>query len=409
MLLLAVSCAVLTSVAPFASAEELFDVTLLERADRTVAAELADLDGDGRVDLFVVSLKGTPPAEERTIDVYLQRSKGRLPPTPDYSLPLPRWSAVYDVADLRSDSPGEEMVVLGPSAVTLLSLADDSGRSWRFPVPGPTTTGLADDERGFEPFKMVYHEFGEEPWILVPQIGELTALSPNGEVRARLSVPRRANYFIMPSTGMISIESNFQIFLDVPKLSLGDMNGDGCTDFVSSTRHEIWTHLCQQVEAELANESAEASGEQSGEDSGEESREESAKEPAQLVDGAGARKPTTPSRFTYAREPTSQLPLNLVTPRDHIRGSGGVASEIKDIDGDGLLDLLISTVSGGFTDAETKIDVRTRPSGPRPVWLRTRSSISIATDEQNWFASNLNSVCSRSSRCCSARKSICDS
>ena len=37
-----------------------------------------------------------------------------------------------------------------------------------------------------------------------------------------------------------------------------------------------------------------------------------------------------------------------MTPRDHIRGSGGVASEARDIDGDGRLDLLISHVQGGF-------------------------------------------------------------
>ncbi len=291
-----------------AVADDLFDVVHLERQGRSVAAELADLDGDGRVDLFVVTLRQIPPREERTIDVYLQRADGSLPESPDHSVPVPRWSAVYDVADLRSDAPGEELVLLGPSAITLLSLADASGKSWHFPVPGPTTGGLADDERGFEPFRMVHREFGAEPWILVPQIGELAALSPEGEVRARLSVPRRANYFIIPSTGLISIETDFQVFLDIPKLSLGDVNGDGCTDFVSSTRHEIWTHLCREG-------------------------------------------------GTYPFEPDVVLPLQLVTPRDHIRGTGGVASEIKDIDGDGLLDLLVSAVSGGFTDAETKIMV----------------------------------------------------
>ena len=289
-------------------AENLFDVTTLPSEGRSVAAELAELNGDGRTDLFVVTLSGIPPEERRSIHVYLQRPDGSLPERPSHSIEVPRWSAVYDVADVRDDSPGEELVLLRPDRLTLLSLADASARSWDLPVPGPTSVGLADDERGFEPFRIVYRDFGPEPWLLVPQIGRLTALSPSGALLARLAVPRRANYFIIPSTGLISIESDFQIFLDVPKLAIGDVNGDGRTDIVSSTRHELRVFLRRE--------------------------------------GGG-----------FAFEPDRTLPLRLVTARDHIRGSGGVASEVKDIDGDGRLDLLISHVRGGFGDATTTIYV----------------------------------------------------
>jgi hypothetical protein len=285
-----------------ARGEDLFDVQAFEVVGRTVAAELADVDGDGRRDLFTVNLIGIPPEEERSIRVYLQRKDGSLPASPDRTVAVPRWSAVYDVADVRPDNPGVELVLLRPGGVTLLSLADDSGRHWDLPTPGPTSMGLAADERGFEPFRLVYREFGDEPWILVPQIGQLTALSPNGDVRARIGLPRRANYFIIPSTGLVSIESDFQIFLDAPKLSVGDVDGDGRADIVSSTRHEIRVFL-------------------------------------RRADGG------------FAFEPSRSISLRLVTPRDQIRGSGGVATEAKDIDGDGKLDLLISQVQGGFQDA----------------------------------------------------------
>jgi hypothetical protein len=46
-----------------------------------------------------------------------------------------------------------------------------------------------------------------------------------------------------------------------------------------------------------------------------------------------------------------------MTPRDQIRGSGGVASEVRDIDGDGRLDLLITHVKGSFADAEMTVYV----------------------------------------------------
>lgn len=287
-------------------AADLFAETVIESPGRSVAAQLAELNGDGRTDLFVVSLVGVPPEERRIIRVHLQGPSGEFPAAPSHEIPLPAWSAVYDVADVREETPGEELVLLRPDGVTLLSLGDASATRLHLPAPGPTTAGVADDERGFEPFPIVYRDFGPEPWLLVPQIGQLTALSPDGEVRARLAVPRRANYFVVPINGLLALESDFQIFVDAPKLMLGDVDGDGRVDVVSATRHEIKVFLRRE-------------------------------------DGS------------YPFKPDRDLPLRLVTPRDHIRGSGGVASEAKDIDGDGLLDLLISHVQGSFTDASTKI------------------------------------------------------
>ncbi len=285
-----------------AAADDLFALSEIEAPGRSVAAELADLDGDGDTDLFVVSLVGLPPAEERLIRVHLQ-ADGALPPAPDYVIPVPRFSSVYDIADL-AETPGHELVLLGPSGVVLLSLGTPEPTPLVLPVPGATTLGPAEDERGFEPFKLVYDGLAPEPWIVVPQIGQLTALAPSGEVRAQLDVQRRANYLTMPETGLVAIESDFQAILDHPKLALGDVDGDGRTDMVTATRHEVRVFL-------------------------------------QKPDGG------------FDREASRRLPLGLVTPRDHIRGSGGVSSVARDVDGDGRMDLLVSHVQGSFTDSNT--------------------------------------------------------
>jgi len=284
-----------------AHADEFFDIARIESQGRSVAAEFAELNGDARTDLMVVTLLGLPPDEERSVRVYLQRPDGSLPPDPDHTIELPERSAVYDLADL-TESPGEELVLLRPEGVTLLSLADASGRRWDLPVPAPPTLGLADDERGFEAVQLVYRDFGPEPWLLIPQVGRLLALSPEGELRASLATPRRANYFITPNTGLVSLESDFQVYIDSPKLSVGDVDGDGRADAVFSTRHELWVYLRRE-------------------------------------DGS----------FPVA--PDHRHALRLITPRDHIRGSGGVASMAKDIDGDGKLDLLLTHVAGSFADA----------------------------------------------------------
>ncbi len=101
----------------------------IPRVGRTVAAEIADFDGDQKDDVMVVSLHGIPPRETRTIFIYLQQPDGSLSNLPSHSLLLPRWSAVYDIADLK-DSPGEELILLRPEGITILSLADDSGTHW---------------------------------------------------------------------------------------------------------------------------------------------------------------------------------------------------------------------------------------------------------------------------------------
>ena len=295
-------------VAASAEAGDYFDLTALPNSGRSVAAKLADFDGDGRTDLFVGVLTGIPPEDRRTARVYLQSEDGRFPERPSFERVLPVWSAVFDVEDVRPDSPGSELLVLLPDGLEIISLAGPDAPSWKLPVSGTTTMGPSGDERGLEFYRIAHRHLAEEPWLLVPQVGQLTALDARGNVKATVAQPRRANFFIMPPTGLISLESDFQVFLDAPKLLLGDVDGDGRNDIASATRHEIWTSL-------------------------------------QRDDGG------------FVFEPDRKQPLRTVTPRDHIRGSGGVATASGDVDGDGRIDLVVSHVKGGFTDATTAVPV----------------------------------------------------
>lgn len=292
---------------PTVAADEFFDIAQIESPGRSVAAELADLNGDGRADLLVVAFYGLPPEEQRSVRVHLQKPDGTLPARPDHTVALPPGSAVYDLADLRG-GPGQELVLLRPDGVAVLSLADASGELWHVPTPGATTLALAEDERGFEVFPVVVRDFGPEPWLMVPGLGELLAFSLEGEIRARLEAPRRANYLVAPRRGLVSLESDFQVYFDAPKLSVGDVDGDGRADAVLSTRHEVWVYL-------------------------------------RRPDG------------TFSASADRQLPLRLVTPQDHIRGSGGVVSLARDIDGDARLDLVVTHVQGSFTNAASTTTV----------------------------------------------------
>ena len=283
--------------------EAIFEVDEITSRGRVAAAQFADFDGDQRKDLMVVTLEGRPPAESRNINVYIQNTDRSFPETANHSIPIPRWSAVYDVADLK-DTPGDELILLRPDGVTILSLGDDTAVQWDLPVDGPSTVGAADDERGFEPFPMVSTQFGEEPWILVPQVGAVSALTADGTLMARIEVGRRANYFVAGPQELLSVESDIQLFLDVPKLSIGDVDGNGLADIVAATRHEIGVFL---------------------------------------RDHKGG----------FAPQASTVIPLELISDRDHSRGSGSVVTMARDIDDDGRLDLMITHVEGSFTDTVT--------------------------------------------------------
>ena len=298
---------------PLALAADPFQVELFATEGRTVSAEIADLNGDGRGDLMQIVFVGFPPQEHRRLRVFLQRPDGSFEPTPSFERPLPAGSAAYDLADLDAE-PGVELLLLRPQGVMALSLAEPDSAVREFYVPGGETIGVVEDERGVERLRLAWPELGSPPWLIVPKLSSVIVLSADGELKGQPRVGARANYFVPPRPGPLLVESDIQLFLDVPRLSVGDVDGDGRPDLVTSARHELRVFL-------------------RGDD----------------------------GRFRSLADRV--LPLARVSALDHVRGAGAVRVAASDLNGDGRLDILISHLSGSVLDAAFRTSVHLNREG----------------------------------------------
>jgi len=305
LLPLAVAVAGLLAIEVARAEEAAFDVVEIASTGRSVVADIVDLDGDGRGDLFEVAILGIPPDERRLIRAYFQAEDGSMPTTPSLEVDLPGEAAAYDLGDVLA-APGVEVLFLRARDVAIFSLSGREPSVRPVPVPEGTTLGAAQDERGLDRLRLVTYAFGD-PVLVVPGLGETLLIAPDGVVRATFKVGARANYFLR-APGPVLAESDIQVFYDAPRLAFGDIDGDGRPDTFSATRHELRVFL-------------------------------------QKEDGS------------FASAPDRRLPLRMVDEEDHIRGSGSVRSEAVDIDGDGLLDLAISRIAGGITDATSSTSI----------------------------------------------------
>ncbi|HSJ97070.1 MAG TPA: VCBS repeat-containing protein, partial [Myxococcota bacterium] len=100
-------------------------------------------------------------------------------------------------------------------------------------------------------------------------------------------------------------ENELEVFFDVPRLELAEVDGDGRADLVAAGRHELRVFL----------------------------------------QGEDGRFPADPDRSD---------PLRLLGEEDHIRNSGSVRVDVRDWDGDGRADLLVVHASGGLLRAVTR-------------------------------------------------------
>lgn len=310
-----------------------FAVHSITSAGRTVAAELGDFDGDGRAELLTVVIRGMAPDESRSIHVHASQPDGTPSRAPTWSAPLPPGVATYDVVDLDG-APGLELLLLEREGVRVLSRAGSEASWRRIRVPTPPTVAVRADERGLDRLRMARSELGPGR-LLIPGLGEAWVLDADGAVVARLDVGGRANFLVPVRPGPAIGENEIELYFDVPTLQTADVDGDGRADVVATNRHALRIHR-------------------------------------QRPDGS------------FATAPDREIALRLIPLDDHVRNTGSVRSELRDLNGDGRADLLVSHTSGGLLRAANRTRIHLNRDGgfdlDRPDQVFERSG-GVAADE----------------------------
>ena len=321
------------------TAADPFEVHAIPGEGRSVAAEVVDADGAGSRELLRIVFRGYPPDERRLFEIYGLDAEGQPDPEPRFARELPEGAAAYDLADVAT-SPGEELLLLMPRGVQVLSLAASNTATTTLAVPGGRTLAVAPDERGLDRIRLVWPGLGTkgELRLLVPMLGETALLSAGGTPIAAIETGARANYLIPPRPGPAFVESDAQLYLDAPRLEAGDLDGDGRTDLLAAGRHELRIFL-------------------------------------QRADGG------------FGPAPDQRLLLRKITPEDHLRGSGGLRTLAADLDGDGRMDLVLSHARGGLSNTSFTSSLF-RNRGAPEFWALDAPDRVIAT-ESGWGSDEL--------------------
>ncbi len=290
-----------------------FEIREVASPDRALQADLADLDGDGRGDLVWISSRGIPPDEERELRVHLAGADGAPSASFSWRAALPSGASSYDLAELDG-RPGIELLLLRRDRVTSFSLSGGTPALRDLPVPGAPTIAAVLDERGIDRVRLLRDIPAAGPRLLVPGFGTLFVLERDGTFVAQLDVGGRANFLTPPRPGPILTESEIEIYFDHPRISVGDVDGDGRGDIVAANRHELRVFR-QRPDA------------------------------------------------GFGSAPDLRIPLRLLSLADHIRTSGSVRVEPHDFDGDGRLDLLVSNASGSVLGGNTHMSIHVNRGG----------------------------------------------
>jgi VCBS repeat protein len=194
----------------------------------------ADLDGDGKLDLVAVTVRGEGENAERAIAIFWNRG-GSFSPHPDVVVPAPADLCAFDLADVDGQA-GAELVEVTPSGIRLQSWVGRIAGAPRDLLRQPTLFLRASREQ-LPRFRLL-HALGPNraPSMMVPGLGTLSVYSRTADGFARsaelpievvesVDIPGHEDADnSMEGLPRLTVSARF------PELHVVDINGDGRAD-----------------------------------------------------------------------------------------------------------------------------------------------------------------------------------
>jgi FG-GAP-like repeat len=265
----------------------------------------ADIRGQRRQDLIVISRTGIFPKETRWVSVFWQQEEGRFNPHPDLIWEMDPEATVIDVGRLGSESERKSIVYLTGSAVRAYHL---TGRG----PPTPTTlleipTLTVFPEPVDLPHLSLIHDWKGtgQPWLGVPQFGQLllypiTQAGPRGPGEP-VKLYQPTLLFEGGREHRLIRDYALQLIYRLPQLVVRDFDGDGRADLIAAWQDHVAVYL----------------------------------------QGATA---------SFPQEPSLTFHLNMRTEQERTRRLVQLSPLIEDLDGDGRADLILTKMTGRLTD-----------------------------------------------------------
>jgi hypothetical protein len=281
-----------------------FRIEKLQLPGRVLGVHAEDLNGDGKRDLAVVFATGKPPLAVRHLALFFDHGQA-YSGQPDQILDPPRNAAFLDFGELDGD--GKRALLFADARTLSAYRLDASGKYETTARPVAKVSGLlALPDPDDLPFLDVMHDWDGDgkPEILVPLVDGIAVMTRGADgTWARtglLRISPRADYAVRteqyePRNRNFAVRATFVL----PELLTADYDGDGKLDLITVIEDLLEVHK----------------------------------------GGAG------PTVFTP--QPVARHFLGVRTDAEARLGAH-VHTTVRDLDGDGVADLVVNKIAGGL-------------------------------------------------------------
>ncbi len=249
----------MTQISSAAPKPEDFSLSKLGVAGEILGLIPADLDGDSLVDIVIVHKKGLPPQESRWVSVFWQSASGTFGTAPDQSWQLDSVATVLDVGSVDSGR-GLQICYLTPTGVWYYKISDH-----RFEETGtelfPCAALTVFPSKSQVPAVNFVRDWDGKPGdeVAVPGFEGLGIYQrdANGKFRKQSALHVELHTRLREASQGTERDrvSGIRATFEFPDLTVADCNGDGRTDIVTTDEDALQVFL-QSPDGSFASEPA---------------------------------------------------------------------------------------------------------------------------------------------------------